>query len=117
MTDKQPVAVAEYVEQKIFLVRGQQIMLGMHLAEMYEVEPDELDRAVERNIACFPEGAVFRLNPGESAGLAAQAPVSNQAAPYAFTGAGMAMLASILLDENAISGGENSCPPTCGCHR
>lgn len=117
MTGKQPVAVAEYVEQKIFLVRGQQIMLGMHLAEMYEVEPGALDQVVERNIACFPEGAVFRLNPDEIAGLAAQATVSNQAEPYAFTGAGMAMLASILLDENAISGGEDLCPPTCGCHK
>jgi len=117
MTDKQPDAVAEYVGQKIFIVCGQQVMLGMHLAEMYEVEPEALDRAVERNIACFPAGAVFRLSADEIAGLAAQAAISNRTAPYAFTGQGMAMLASILLDENAISGGEDSCPPTCGCHK
>lgn len=115
MTDKQLPGVAELVESKIFIVRGQQVMLGMHLAEMYEVEAKALDHAVERNIACFPAGSVFRLNADELAGLEAQVALLNQAAPYAFTGSGMAMLASILLDENAVSAGQDACAPTCSC--
>lgn len=112
MTDKQPAVVAECIESKIFLVRGQRAMLGMHLAEMYEVKPEALDQAVERNIECFPAGSVFRLNADELAGLETQAAISNQAMPYAFTGQGMAMLASILFDEN---GGQDSCASTCSC--
>ncbi|OGT00947.1 MAG: hypothetical protein A3F73_11260 [Gallionellales bacterium RIFCSPLOWO2_12_FULL_59_22] len=115
MTDKQPASVAEQVESKIFTVRGQKVMLDMHLAEMYEVEPEALERAVERNIECFPAESVFRLSAGELAGLGAQAGLSIQAAPYAFTGPGMAMLASILLDENAMPGDRDSCAPTCSC--
>lgn len=115
MTDKQPT-IAEFIEQKIFLVRGQQAMLGMHLAEMYEVEPEALDRAVDCNIACFPEGSAFRLSPDEVAALEAQVAISGQVAPYVFTGPGMAMLASILLDA-AVSGEQDSCAPTCSCRQ
>lgn len=115
MTDKPPATVAELVESKIFLVRGQQVMLGMHLAEMYEVEPEVLDQAVERNLECFPEGSVFRLSPDEIAGLNTQVALPDRTAPYAFSGPGMAMLASILLDESAISGDPDACAPTCSC--
>jgi hypothetical protein len=113
MTEQQPVSVAELVESKILLVRGQQVMLGAHLAEMYEVEAEALERAVERNIECFPAGSVFRLNADELAGLGA---LADRAVPYAFTGPGMALLASILLDENAMHGEQDTCAPTCSCH-
>jgi len=112
MADQQPASVTQQVESKIFNVRGQQVMLGMHLAEMYEVEAEALDRAVERNIECFPVGSVFRLSADELAGLGA---LADQAAPYAFTGPGMAMLASLLLDENTMSGDQDACAPTCSC--
>lgn len=117
MTDQPPATVAELAEPKIFVVRGQQVMLAMHLAEMYEVEPDALRRAVECNIGNFPAGSVFRLSADDLAGLEAQAAISNRAAPYAFTGAGMAMLASILLDESEASGDQDACAPTCSCRR
>lgn len=112
MTEQQPVSVAELVESKILLVRGQQVMLGAHLAEMYEVEAEALERAVERNIECFPAGSVFRLNADELAGLGA---LADQATSYAFTGQGMAMLASLLLDENTMVGDQDACAPTCSC--
>lgn len=115
MTDKQPVASEERDESRIFIVRGRKVMLGMHLAEVYGVEPQALDQSVERNIECFPEGSVFRLNPDEVAGLEAQVAIQNQAEPYAFTGPGLAMLASILLDEHAIRDDQDLCAPTCGC--
>lgn len=117
MTDKQPAAFTECIESKIFFIRGQKVMLGMHLAEMYEVEPEALDQAVERNTEYFPEDSVFRLNPDEIADLKSQLAISSQAAPYAFTGPGLAMLASILLDENAIRDDQDSCAPTCSCRK
>lgn len=115
MTDKQPAVVAECIESKIFLVRGQQVMLDMHLAEMYEIEFGALNRAVERNFERFPEGSVFGLSAAEIAGLNTRVAIRAQTASYAFTGPGMAMLASILLDENVTPGDQGLCAPTCGC--
>ncbi len=57
-------------------------MLGMHLAKAYEIEPRALNRAVERNIERFPEGAVLRLNAEEIAGLKLQPATSSQTAAY-----------------------------------
>lgn len=117
MTGKQPVASEERNESSIFFIRGQKVMLSMHLAEMYEIEPRALDQAVERNIERFPEDSMFQLNPDEVAGLKSQVVISSQAAPYAFTGQGVAMLSSILLDERAIHDNPESCAPTCSCRR
>ena len=117
MTDKQPVASEERSESRIFLIRGQKVMLGMHLAETYGVEPQALNQAVERNIECFPKDSVFRLNPEEIANLKSQHAISIQAAHYVFTGQGVATLSSILLDESAIYGNKEACAPTCSCRK
>ena len=117
MTGKQPVASEERNESQIFLIHGQKVMLGMHLAEMYEVEPGVLVQAIERNIACFPEGSVFQLKPEEIAGLKSQHAISGQAAPYAFTGQGVAILSSILFDERATHVNREACAPTCSCRK
>lgn len=118
MTDKQPAAFEERIEPQIFLIRGQRIMLGMHLAKMYEVEPEALEQAVKCNIECFPEDSVFQLNPDEIIGLESQVAISSRTtAPYAFTGQGVAILSSVLLDERAIHDGQESCAPTCSCRK
>jgi hypothetical protein len=44
----------EIIEQRILLMRGQKVMLGTDLAELYQVEPRALVQAVKRNIARFP---------------------------------------------------------------
>lgn len=117
MIDKQPVASKESSESSIFFMRGQKVMLSMHLAEIYEVEPRILVQAVERNIECFPEDSLFQLNPEEIAGLNLQLANTSQAAPYAFTAQGVVMLSSILLDEPTIHDNQESCAPTCSCRR
>jgi len=117
MAGKQPVASEERNESQIFLIRGQKVMLSMHLAEMYEVEPRALDQAIERNIERFPEGSMFQLNPDEFAGMELQLAIPGQAVPYAFTGQGVAMLSSILFDECAIHDNQESCAPTCSCRK
>ena len=45
----------EVIERKIFMLRGEKVMLSMHLAELYEVETRALNQAVKRNIDRFPE--------------------------------------------------------------
>jgi len=117
MTNQQPVASEERNESRIFLIRGQKVMLGMHLAETYGVEPQALNQAVERNIERFPKDSVFQLNPEEIADLKSQHATSSQATPYALNGQGVAMLSSILLDESAIYGNKESCAPTCSCRK
>ena len=45
----------ERIEQRIFLLRGQKVMLSPHLAELYGVEPKVLIQAVKRNVERFPD--------------------------------------------------------------
>jgi len=117
MTGKQPVASEERNESNIHLIRGQKVMLNMHLAELYGAEPRALNQAIERNIECFPEGSVFQLNHEEIAGLKPQHAISGQATPYAFTRQGVAMLSSILFDERANNDKPEACAPTCSCRK
>lgn len=107
MTDKQPVVFVERIESKIFLIRGQKIMLSTHLAELYEVEPRVLVQAVKRNIERFPEDFMFQLNPEEFSDLKSQIVISSwggsrRAAPYAFTEQGVSMLSSVLRSARAV---------------
>ena len=60
----------------IFLVRGQKIMLSMHLAELYGVEPRVLIQAVKRNIERFPEDFMFQLSDEEFENLKSQIVIS-----------------------------------------
>lgn len=107
MTAKQPVVFVEHIESKIFHIRGQKVMLSMHLAELYEVEPRVLVQAVKRNVERFPEDFMFQLNPEGFANLKSQIVISSRggarrAAPYAFTGQGVSMLSSVLRSARAI---------------
>lgn len=55
------VVPIEVIEQKIFLVRGQKVMLSTHLAELYEVETRTLMQSIKRNQDRFPEDFMFPL--------------------------------------------------------
>jgi ORF6N domain len=95
------------IQQLIFLIRGQRVMLSTHLAELYEVEPRVLIQAVKRNIERFPEDFMFQLTTAEFADLKSQIVISSwgglrRAIPYAFTEQGVAMLSSVLNSERAI---------------
>lgn len=96
----------EVIEKRIFLIRGQKVMLSTHLAELYEVEPRALVQAVKRNPNRFPNDFAFQLNPGEFENLKSQIVISSwggrRAAPYAFTEQGVAMLSSVLRSQRAI---------------
>jgi len=97
----------EVIEQKIYLIRGQRVMLSMHLSKLYEVEVRTLVQAVKRNSYRFPEDFMFQLDSKEYQDLKSQFVISSwggirRSRPYAFTEQGVAMLSSVLRSKKAI---------------
>src|SRR5437588_12842552 len=86
------------IERRIFLVRGQKVMLDADLAKLYRVPTKSLNLAVKRNADRFPEDFTFQLTDGEVAGLRFHFETSKRGRggrrylPYAFTEQGVAML-------------------------
>lgn len=80
-------------------------MLDFDLAEMYEVETKNLNKAVKRNIERFPEDFMFQLSSTEYENLRFQIGTSSwggtRYAPFAFTEQGVAMLSGILRSQRA----------------
>ncbi len=62
----------ELIENKIYIIRGQKVMLDKDLAWLYEVETKNLNQAVKRNIERFPEDFMFQLTKEEWEGLKSQ---------------------------------------------
>lgn len=56
---------AQTIENKIFTIRGVQVMLDKDLAELYEVETKRINEQVKRNIERFPEEFCFQLTKEE----------------------------------------------------
>ncbi len=101
------MAPAEIVAKKIFLIRGQRVLLSSSLAELYGVEPRVLMQAVKRNLDRFPSDFMFQLSIEEFQNLKSQIVISSwgglrRARPYAFTEQGVAMLSSVLNSPRAI---------------
>jgi len=101
-------AVPEQIRQRIFLIRGQKVILDAHLAELYDVATRVLVQAVTRNRSRFPRDFMFQLSKREFERLRSQIVISNvrggrRSAPYAFTEQGVAMLSSVLHSRRAIA--------------
>ena len=97
----------ERIERSILLIRGQKVMLSVHLAELYDVETRALNQAVKRNIIRFPQDFMFQLSEAEAQQLVSQNVIPHKkyfggSLPYAFTEQGVAMLSSVLNSERAI---------------
>lgn len=97
----------ERIENKIFLIRRQKVMLDFHLANLYGVETKQLKRQVKRNIRRFPEDFMFQLSNEEYELLRCQIGTLKRGQhvkylPLAFTEQGVAMLSSVLKSERAI---------------
>lgn len=98
----------QIIQNKIFEIRGQRIILDFDLAEMYEVENRALKQAVKRNIIRFPEDFMFELTKGEWQEVITicdnlpQTVKFSPALPFAFTEQGVAMLSSVLRSQKAI---------------
>ena len=96
----------ERIERKIYLVRGQKVMLDRDLAELYEVPTKRLVEQVQRNKERFPLDFMFRLGKAEALNLRSQFATSSwggtRYVPYAFTEHGVLMLSSVLRSKRAI---------------
>ena len=99
----------EVVERKIYLIRGQKVMIDGDLAELYAVETRTLNQAVRRNIKRFPPDFMFQLNAAEAGELSRSQFVTLKRGhnikylPYVFTENGVAMLSGILKSDRAVS--------------
>ena len=98
----------ERIENRIFLIRGQKVMLDADLAELYGVTTKRLNEQVKRNRARFPEDFMFQLTASETELLRSQIATSKKGrggrryAPFAFTEHGAIMLAGVLNTQRAI---------------
>ena len=85
------------IEQRIYLLRGEKVMLSTDLARLYQVAPRSLVQAVKRHIDRFPNDFMFQLTRDEFQYLKSQIVTSSwgglrRATPYAFSEQGVAML-------------------------
>ncbi|GIL06684.1 MAG: DNA-binding protein [Betaproteobacteria bacterium] len=116
----------ESLAQLVFFVRGERVMLDADLALLYGVATGALNRAVQRNVARFPDDFMFRLTADDWENLKCQIGISSSAErsparntlrsrivtsishggrrglPYAFTEQGVAMLSSVLRSPRAV---------------
>ena len=90
------------IKDKIYSIRGCQVMIDNNLAEVYNVETKNLNLAVKRNIERFPDSFRFQLTEEEYKSLRLQIETSNEKRggrrylPFAFTEQGVAMLSTLL---------------------
>jgi phage regulator Rha-like protein len=110
------------IQNMIYEIRGEKVMLDSDLAELYGVELKAMNQAVKRNIERFPSDFMFQLTSDEWNFLRSQFVTSNEEnslrsqiatsknnrggrryAPYAFTEHGVLMLSNVLNSTKAIS--------------
>ena len=108
---------SEVIEQHIYLIRDQKVMLDRDLADLYGVSTKVLNQAVKRNLERFPEDFMFQLFSDEAetrwnhvrAGRSRSQIVTLKRGenikyqPFAFTEHGILMLSSVLRSERAIA--------------
>ena len=114
--------IIKSIQNRIYELRGQRVILDFDLAVLYETETRVLNQAVKRNMKRFPEDFMFRLSLPEWLSLSEQTVIMNEqdnmssqsvmtypnkrptsASPYAFTEQGVAMLSGILNSDKAIN--------------
>ena len=104
---------ANEIKNRIFTIRGKQVMLDSDLAELYGYEVKKLNQQVKRNVERFPEDFMFQLNKDEVPdSLKSQIVTLNERGnkrglhlkklPYAFTEQGIYMLQTVIRGELAV---------------
>jgi len=115
--------IIQSIQNRIYEIRGVQVMLDFDLAQLYEVETKALNQAVKRNLKRFPDDFMFRLSLMEWQAIRSQSVTASESTlslrsqnvtasqgkrntsvtPYAFTEQGVAMLSGILNSDRAIN--------------
>ena len=105
-TDLVQVVPVEIIADKIFIIRGQKVMIDRDLSKLYGVITGNLNLAVRRNIERFPEDFMFQLSKEEFQNLILQFATSRWGGtrkhPSVFTEHGILMLSSVLNSARAI---------------
>ena len=108
MEETKELSTTDDIRSKVYIIRGQQVMLDKDLAEIYGYEVKKLNQQVKRNIERFPEDFMFRLSNSEIDSVRSQIVTSRKKdffagqeggrryLPYAFTEQGIYMLATVL---------------------
>ena len=65
MEEKMELMTVDNIRNRVYVIRGQQVMLDYDLAEIYGYEVKRLNEQVKRNIARFPEDFMFQLSKEE----------------------------------------------------
>ena len=95
------------VQNLIYEIRGQKVMLDFDLARLYQVETRVLNQSVKRNLKRFPSDFMFQLTEDEWFNNSSQIVMTSNrpksALPYAFTEQGVAMLSGLLKSDVAIA--------------
>lgn len=98
----------DQIQNMIYVIRGQKVMLDSDLAKLYGVETRRLNEQVRRNLDRFPEDFLFQLTSEEYEFLKSQIATSKagrggkQKQPLVFTENGVAMLSSVLTSKQAV---------------
>lgn len=96
----------ERIEQQIYLIRGQKVLLDRDLAELYGVETRVLNQAVKRNLKRFPDDFMLVLSRDEIRNISqivtCSDAIKHAKNVHAFTEQGVAMLSGILNSDRAI---------------
>ena len=106
--ENKSIVSRQEIENQIYTVREQQVMLDSDLARIYQVETKNLNKAVKRNTERFPVSFCFQLTEEEVENLRFQTGTSSlnyggrRYLPYVFTEQGIAMLSAVLRSEIAI---------------
>jgi len=95
------------IENKIYTIRGMQVMLDKDLAELYGVKPIRLREQVKRNINRFPADFMFQLDENEIDFMVSQNAIPSKqhlggSKPYVFTEQGVSMLSAVLKTDFAV---------------
>ncbi len=111
--------IIQQIQNRIYEIRGERVMLDFDLADLYEVETRVLNQSIKRNIKRFPNDFMFQLTKDEFEAIKFQIEILKQnmssqfvttypdkrpkvALPHAFTEQGVAMLSGILNSDKAI---------------
>ena len=107
MTKSKPVVKVGTIQQRIFFIRGEEVIVDADLAEFYGVPTKALNQAVRRNMDRFPADFMFQLNKDEKLEVVTNCDHLKQLKfspvnPLVFTEHGALMAASILNSARAV---------------
>ncbi|MFA6187835.1 MAG: ORF6N domain-containing protein [Sulfuricurvum sp.] len=100
-------SIDDSIKNKIYTIRGLQVMLDSDLAELYDVKPIRLREQVKRNSDRFPDDFMFQLNDNEVEIMVSQNAIPSKqhlggSLPYVFTEQGVASISGVLTNKIAI---------------